>query len=765
MNRATAAEPITALEMPSRGSRWLPRSLCFAGLGVVTAVLFVFGYCAVFVFVQDYDDEGYILISVKEFLQGHALYDQVFSQYGPFFFLFHWVLAKFGLPILTHDTGRLATCMLWVASSLLGGLFVYRLTGRLWLAALSEAILFRSLFDLANEPGHPQAMCMFAIMFVVYVASHAGPGNRHLLSLAFGMIAGCLLLTKINVGIFVLLGLALSVSAATPGRAGLMLKVGAGLAALALPVLLMREHLGDPWARAYAAIVTLSMVPIVLLQWLQNWPIWRVRDWWVALLGILLAGALTLAFALATGSSPEALFQGVVLQHRHFASTYYIPFQLDRFGLPLFAVGFASIVALLVTIRIIQRPGRWSGWAIALGQAAFAVLVCYWSKAFVRHWAVDEDFDKLIAFAMPFAWLGAIGPASTPAFRFARFNLVAIAVAHSLVAYPVAGTQQALAAAMLVLVAGICLSDVLTVVVAALPKLGHDALLGRWAGFALALVVAYFYAHIGLGAVRLYERRYSLGLAGAERMRIDEAHGAAFRWLDANVRANSDTFLTMPGLNSLYLWAEKEPPTTWNATGWMTLFDAQRQQQIVAAADKYPRLCAIRHNRYAARWLRNQQVETLPLVRYVNDEFDTVGHFGGYEFRVRKGRARPELLACARPPLSPPSANGRAEWSGQLILPPMPDRQLAGLTVYLPAQQQALAQSTRAPGPGGLEVFADSAPDQLLDLDKLPLNLAAGSRLRLRLKSADLLPRNVPLIIQLVAPDGTVFAAVPILEG
>ena len=53
-----------------------------------------------------FDDEGYVMISLSSFVKGHALYDDVFTQYGPFFYA---LLARWGYrrpPILFLEHGR-----------------------------------------------------------------------------------------------------------------------------------------------------------------------------------------------------------------------------------------------------------------------------------------------------------------------------------------------------------------------------------------------------------------------------------------------------------------------------------------------------------------------------------------------------------------------------------------------------------------------------------------------------------------------------------
>ena len=56
-------------------------------------------YYRVFVSLANYDDEGYMMWTIKNFLGGHALYDQVSTVYGPFYYLYQWcALTLTGFP-------------------------------------------------------------------------------------------------------------------------------------------------------------------------------------------------------------------------------------------------------------------------------------------------------------------------------------------------------------------------------------------------------------------------------------------------------------------------------------------------------------------------------------------------------------------------------------------------------------------------------------------------------------------------------------------
>ena len=60
---------------------------------VLTPILFFVGFQQVFSTHADYDDEGYVMLSLVSYMNGGSLYDETYTQYGPFYFsaqsLFH----------------------------------------------------------------------------------------------------------------------------------------------------------------------------------------------------------------------------------------------------------------------------------------------------------------------------------------------------------------------------------------------------------------------------------------------------------------------------------------------------------------------------------------------------------------------------------------------------------------------------------------------------------------------------------------------------
>ena len=133
-----------------------------------TATTFVCGYAGylrLFTYFGVWDDEGYLLLSLRSFLRGESLYDAIYSQYGPFYYLsMGGVFHALGLSA-NHDNGRLVSLALWLAASLGVGLILYVLTHNLWLAGGFQLVAFKaSLFNMAYEPMHPGGMiCLLLV--------------------------------------------------------------------------------------------------------------------------------------------------------------------------------------------------------------------------------------------------------------------------------------------------------------------------------------------------------------------------------------------------------------------------------------------------------------------------------------------------------------------------------------------------------------------------------------------------------------------------
>jgi hypothetical protein len=763
-----AGEP-SPREAPQPRARWK----VMAGLGVLviaTVILFRAAYYLAFSTFSPWDDEGYVLLTIKYFVAGRALYDELYTQYGPLLYEFYrCVLWLLHLP-LNHDTARFMTLGLWSGSALLAGLFVLRMTGQIAVAVLTLIASFWSLYVLSNEPGHPIALCLFLVCLLPMVGSFCGSRPRLLACFGMGIFVGCLLLTKINIGVYAFLALILTMASVTPGRLASAIKGLVSVCILALPALVMQAHWYEFRARAYVLVVTLAALSVVGVHWSgPNLHYLRWRHAAAAVIGLLLLVAAVSARAILHGSSAAGLLDGAVLQNRRLGAIFYLAAPTDYAGVASAGAGaFCFFAYRYLDLHWPQHTALDS--AIFFGKTLFAAFV------FSVSFHVDLDalnsraYGRLLNFALPFVWLTAISPASTASVsqqRFARLLLVAVAVLQSLTAYPVAGSQQAAATVLLNVCAGICLSD-------ALWKVSE-----RWiyhAGWkparfsAASLLVALLLVQAwraGSERRAKYEASFPLGLPGAERLRLQEGQVAAYRWLSYNLGAHADTFVTMPGLNSLYLWTQIDPPTVLNTTAWMTLLDDGAQQHIVDRLARYPHACAVCADPLVDLWLRDRKPNVRPsLVRYIDEEFRTVSKVFAFELRIRKGRPKPELSYCVRPLHSSPRGGMSRCWSGLMVLPAMKGRRITRITMTDQTTGRLLADSCVQVGMNKVDVFpeAGTRSQEPLNLATNPLALEEVSHLRLEIPLHHLVPARADPMIRLFDENGAWFASVPVQD-
>jgi hypothetical protein len=137
--------------------------------------------------------------------------------------------------------------------------------------------------------------------------------------------------------------------------------------------------------------------------------------------------------------------------------------------------------------------------------------------------------------------------------------------------------------------------------------------------------------------VTRYEEFVPLGLPGTERIRLPAYKVAEYKWLTYNLQANADTFISLPGYNSLYFWTGQEPPTGFNAGHWMTLLNKREEEAVIQSLSGYDRPCVIYNEEGIAFWLRGQDLGESPLVNYILEEFEVVDSISNYRFMIRKG--------------------------------------------------------------------------------------------------------------------------------
>lgn len=672
--------------------RWWPRAW-WAVIALTTLSISVgYVYYSIFSLFQGHDDEGFILISLKSFFQGKALYDQVYSSFQPAFYLLYWLLFQIWGAPLNHDNIRLVTLVLWLIGAGLNALITYRLTSSGVLSLLVWVVSVRCLEPLANEPGHPQAVAYVLVAGVAGLLTCANSIPWRILALTTGVLGGLVLLIKINVGVFLLLPLALLFALDKPGLWACWFRVGTVTAMAALPVVLWRAQLGAKDVPVGTLICLECLAAMLLIACLVSWrhraspvavamlacvvalfgmnsvsvgalPVYSAgllslsicgagmmvlaeaeqsracdQRWLWASLGWVLTVTTVTLITLLRGTSYAGLAEGLFWWPLALSRSFLIRPRSNWLGAWLGVAGALGCYAYLRG-RIQWRERAWFKTAIAGGQVALglAVLAEFYLRVQGSSTLMPLHNDLPHFWMLPFAWLVAVPETGAEGTRVARLALLAITVMQPLLACPIAGSQLAPASLLIGVLGAVCLASGLRACIRWPVRWPGIA---RWRpvfAIAAATLLLVSFAQETLQLRQYYAARAPLGLPGAARIRLSPGEVQVYHELvDQLARPEVETFLTLPGMDSFYFWARKEPPNDLNVSAWIVLLDAPAQERIWRAAEAHPGLMVVRNRRLIRSWVRGRSVAQLPLVRHIEENFKTVATYGGYELMTRR---------------------------------------------------------------------------------------------------------------------------------
>jgi len=198
------------------------------------------------------DDEGYWLIALRSYHQHGSLYHNTYSQVGPFYHeLWSAVFSVLGMPI-DHDLGRALTLGVWVATSLCFGVALWLLTGRLVLGVLAQVTTFLLIDTLINEPMEPAGLAGLLIGILLLGLALVVRRRERLGMAVVGAASAAVLLTKVNIGVFVVGAVCYSILVCWPTRRWQLGRQALGaLVLLAVPAVLMSGLIGISWVDRY----------------------------------------------------------------------------------------------------------------------------------------------------------------------------------------------------------------------------------------------------------------------------------------------------------------------------------------------------------------------------------------------------------------------------------------------------------------------------------------------------------------------------------
>ncbi|HEU5062370.1 MAG TPA: hypothetical protein VFT79_04335 [Solirubrobacterales bacterium] len=621
--------------------RWrLPiAALAFAAVTLVTCLI---AHPRMFSGFMAYDDEGYMLTALKGFVnQGH-LYDEVFTQYGPFYYeAWGGLFALFGIPI-DHDAGRAVTMVAWVVSALAIGVATARIAGSVLLGLGTQILVFSALGVLANEPMHPGGMICLLLAAIIAISCFVRDRSSPMSMALLGAAVAALILVKINIGIFALASLALAAAVSYPAildRRWPRPLVEAAF--VAMPVALLAGKFDEGWPRRLAVHLAVAALAIVIVLRARR-PARRQGEelgWLIG--GFLVLGLVSCATILATGTSLDGLVQGILRQPLRQSDAFTIALQLDSriYGLDLIALGSAVAYWYVSRYRSAE-PGP--GWLALTSLFSLGVGLAMALSVGGKGFPFDAGEFPGYQFALlGFAWVALLRPDADRRadVSFPLLLLPLLAVPQALHVFPVAGSQTLFATFLLVPVGAICVANGARGLLAALPAGAERRALAAVAA-CVAVVIGYIVVTTSLrdplDAARYgYDNGVSLDLPGAESVHLFEEEAELYERISGTIDRNCASLIMLPGMNSFYFWTEMDPPTGYTATAWPTLFDDEHQRQVIADIDPIENLCLLRNLPYAAGW-GNGTIPDGPLVSYLESGFDPIDRWGDYELLRRE---------------------------------------------------------------------------------------------------------------------------------
>ena len=552
-------------------------------MGALLALAGATFYYKTFSHFSFYDDEGYVMLSVAHFLEGKVLFSEIYSQYGPSFYFYRWFLHNALRVPLTHDATRFSSLAVFLLSSAAISLATYRCTKQYWLSAIVVLPCYFCFSCFSNEPGHPQEYLSLLIVCLMLFASLLSGHRRRSLLLLIGVCLSLVLLTKINVGVFVTAAMGFSVVTLAPRSRFLYLCTWtAAIALLLLPIVLAFSFLSLPWVQFLVTLCIGSFLPILFfaLQTRET-SVFSTAD--VSFFLAVVCGSLAalICASLLCGTSLAALLEGLVLQHLGSKARFSYP-------LPAQTISYLPLILGLASFALYARFQSYR----ATKSIIAPLKLCY-AIALIG-FACYEAWPLLLSFGLPGLWLllaTTNNQPYPPQQQFTRLFIASLTILLSLQCFPVAGSQLPLSLFPILLAAAMLLADA----VGGLSQRGMSALLPVICVASVLLIKPSYNSFES----RYHSELWPLNLPGSVRLRIAPADREMIRQVANRLAELQGTFYTYPGMGSFYFWSEKKAPTARFATVPTILFDSKTQQRIVEE---------LRGNNELRIVLRNQEI-------------------------------------------------------------------------------------------------------------------------------------------------------------
>lgn len=605
------------------------------GILVLTAtavLLLLTGYWRMFAHFPGYDDEGYILLTVRSYLEHGGLYGKVYSQYGPGFYVLLEGLQRLTGAAIDHEFARWFTLSLWGGGAAGAGALVGRVTRSRSMAWFTGVTIFIYLHQFNLEAFHPGAVVVFLLPVLLWVMLELIRRERTgWAAAAAGAGAAGLGLLKINVGVLFAVGCGVWLVLTTgPRWRSRGFSWGGVAGGILFAAAFMHGLLDAAWVRTFLVLFAVGLIGLGAV--ISARPGLGYRSAAAFVTGAVGVVVLVAAIVMHRGTTAGALWAGVILGPMKHASAYSFPvdWRPGTLGLAL-----ASIIALaghrwlrsrgraeaadrlVVTLRLVQILGLLSVVAL-LGQ--FRVV------------------GALFSYAIPWLWVWLVPLQEVPPRQEesgGRGLVACVLLLQMLHAYPVGGIQLSWGSFLL-----------FALVAMAVPETSSwlEGRLGTWLRGRLVLsglLVLVAGTKAGLVAKEYhdtYTAGWDLALPGTGGMRLSEREAATYQTVVTNSVLHADMIFSLPGMFSFNLWSDRPTPTQRNTTLWYSLLGEPDQRAIIESLER------ARRPGLVVDWalvsiLRNSGAPpTGPLYDYLMSNYRPAFGLRGLGFWVKNGR-------------------------------------------------------------------------------------------------------------------------------
>ena len=591
-------------------------------LVVATVLAAPFVFFSTFTGVSWFDDEGTLLVGFRSLLEGHRMYDDIYSLYGPLYNVVYGLIYVVLHVPLTHTTGRLIAAALWLAYTAGFAVWCQRLTGSTASTLFTYVLVLIWLTHLTDSLGHPIELCLLLLVAVLLLACSIERATNAAVLAGIGAAVASLALLKINVGVYVGGALVLALLRITAPSAWTRIAIPiVTITLLLLPFAVQAPLFGFRWARFYTlfSALTIAAALFIFLD-IPRQAILRAADWRIIVLGGGLTCLTAIGCVMLAGSSANAIFNAILLQNIHFSRNWNYPFYVGPQG------GLAAATSLLTALAY-RASGSWSriqGYrkiaAVALKSGFVLVGVL------LLLFAPPEQVFRIL---VPFCWLLMVQPTETPAPHAIGRGVASLIFAIlSLYPFPVAGEDHIRFGALLpIMMIPILAYDLLK----ALPESDRGRyLLALLNSHSVAVAVVLFIGAVAtLQGARAYWRAVPLGLPGTSLIRVEQKEADDLRWVTAQL-LNCTSSYSMPGLWSFAFWTGHALPTTLNINQVLNFIRPAQQQSIVEALSRQRGLCVVYNPYYLQLFDRGQIGTDPPLLHYLQANFVPAAERDGY---------------------------------------------------------------------------------------------------------------------------------------